>query len=94
MKDVLESIANIIRPDNTIYPLAAIWLEKGLITPSGRKIRISEGLEVTVDNDGNLIDNAESFNAVVTSTHGTINSQNLSVVVMMVKDKSLKQIYL
>jgi len=93
MKDELfEAIADIARPNNVVMPLAAIWLEKGLITPSGRKIRISEGLEVYVDNEGKLQDNADEWNAVVSSCHGTVYNTDLHFVVIMRDSLELKRI--
>ena len=90
MKDELfEMIADIARPK--IMPLAAIWLEKGLITPSGRKIRISEGLECFVE-DGKLVDNDKEWNAVVSSCLGTVYSTNMYFVVIMKDTLELKRI--
>lgn len=82
-----------MQKNNEVSPIPEIWLSNAIITHTGRKLRLEEGLEVYVDNEGKLQDNAEEWNATVTSCHGTINSEQLSIVVMK-KDLSLLKIEL
>lgn len=67
-------MGSISRLFNEQQELAAIWLEKPLITGQGKTIRIAPGALVTVENES-LVDCTGKPTHKVIACFGTLNSQ-------------------
>lgn len=75
MEDLFNSIASSISKLYTEQrELAAIWLNKPVVTSKGRTVRIAPDDLITIEN-GLLVDNKETPTHKIIACFGTLNSQ-------------------
>lgn len=91
MNDILKNLGNILNPQHKVGPLAAIWIEKGLVTKEGKKHRLAPGDFITVEN-GTLVDSTEDPTHVITSCNGKIDNTELFIVCADIKTYQLEKV--
>jgi len=91
MKDIFKNIGNILNPQYKVGPLNAIWLNKGLVTKSGKLYHIAPGDFVTVEN-GALIDSTEDPTHIITSCSGKPDNTELFFVCADIKTYQLQRV--
>ena len=94
--NVFETLSKSLTPDYThIYPLAAIWLDKSVVTKEGKMRRIVEGISLKIEN-GEIVDlpEGEKPTHIITSTKGNLNSTILLLGVMDLTTQELSEIKL
>ncbi len=79
---MLKIFQDILKPNKTIFTMAAIWMDKPVKTNSGAKKRITRGDLVRVE-DGQLgeVTSTTPPNYVITECKGTIDSSELYITV-------------
>lgn len=89
MIDIFQSIANLYTQQRE---LAAIWLEKPFNSPFGRRVRVTEGTLVKIEN-GKLVDFTGEPSHKVLACYGTLINQFEITVINLITNEP-KQIKL
>lgn len=81
MSELFKALFESLTPNNNVYDLSAIWMNKPVITGSGeRTIRLAPDMTIRVENEV-IVDCGEPTHKIV-GCIGTINNSYLAFVLL------------
>lgn len=90
---LFNNMANIKAQPLKVMPIAAIVLDKEILTAQGSTKQLTEGLEILVKDDI-ICDCTEKPTHIITSCHGKLDGTEAHIVAINIKTLHLKRIYL